>query len=394
MKTESLELAVIDTQNAVQVFTGGGMAAILDGIEAKVRAIKLDPSTSAGREDIRSVAYKIARTKTALDAEGKKLTEGWREATAKVNAERKKSADRLEALQEEVRKPLTEFESKEKLRVAAHEAALQDITGLHAVIAASPNIGLEELLVHQRELSEMLSGYQWEEFKQRADAARVEAEKYISARIESREKLEAEREELERLRRAEAERLQRERDEKLKAEAAESARLQAERKAKAEADAEAKRVIEAAERERKRVADEAARVRSENERAQKALDDIRRKEEQAKIAAEKRAEESEAARLKSEQKAKADREESEARAAAELKAARDKAKRDSESAVARERERVERERKSEMEARAKREADEALRLRIRAEIMEDLSAAVTPVDAIMDGRVRHVKVVF
>ena len=65
--TEQMELTVIDAQNAVQIFTGGGMSAVLDGIEAKVRAIHLDPSTAAGREEIRSVAYRVAKTKVALD---------------------------------------------------------------------------------------------------------------------------------------------------------------------------------------------------------------------------------------------------------------------------------------------------------------------------------------
>jgi colicin import membrane protein len=94
---EQLELMVMDAQNAVQIFTGGGMNAILDSIEAKVKAILLDPSTAAGREEIRSVAYRVARTKVALDNEGKRLTEGWREATKKVNEERKKSTERLDA---------------------------------------------------------------------------------------------------------------------------------------------------------------------------------------------------------------------------------------------------------------------------------------------------------
>ena len=71
--TEQMELAVIDAQNAVQIFTGGGLNAILDGIEAKVRAIPLDPSTAPGREEIRSVAYRVVRTKTLLDTEGKRL---------------------------------------------------------------------------------------------------------------------------------------------------------------------------------------------------------------------------------------------------------------------------------------------------------------------------------
>ena len=125
-----MDLVLVNAQNAVQIFTGGGMNAILDDIEAKVRAIPLDPSTAPGREEIRSVAYRVARTKVALDAEGKKLTEGWRTATQKVNEERRRATERLEALAEEVRAPLTEFENKERNRVAAHEAALLDITGL------------------------------------------------------------------------------------------------------------------------------------------------------------------------------------------------------------------------------------------------------------------------
>jgi hypothetical protein len=378
----SLELTVIDAQNAVQIFTGGGMAAILDGIEAQVRAIKLDPSTATGRDEIRSVSYKIARTKTALDAEGKKLTEGWREATAKVNAERKKSADRLEALQDEIRKPLTDYENKEKSRVATHEAAISEITGMLAMLQASPNMSLDLLLDHQRDFVSM-PGRQWEEFSQRAQSARAELYKYLFDRIEARKRYEVEQEELTRLRKAEAERQQRERDERMKAEAAEAARLAAERKAKAEADAEAKRVIAAAEAERRRVNEEANRIRLENERQQRAAEDARKHEESAKLAAEKRAKDAEAARIASESKA-----------AADLKAAREKAKRDAEAAVVKERERVERERKAEADARAKREADEALRLRIRAEILEDLNSATTPVDAIMDGRVRHVKVVY
>lgn len=35
---EPLELAVFDAKNAVQIFTQGGLDAVLDGIEAKVRA--------------------------------------------------------------------------------------------------------------------------------------------------------------------------------------------------------------------------------------------------------------------------------------------------------------------------------------------------------------------
>lgn len=156
MSTESLEPMVIDAQNAVQIFTGGGMAAILDGIEAKVRAINLD----------------------------------------------------LDALKEEVRKPLTDFEDKEKVRVAAHEAALADITGLHAFISSRPDLSLDELVGNERDFREMLRGHQWEEFTQRAQDAKMALGKYLSIRIEERKRYEVEQEELARLRKAEAERIE------------------------------------------------------------------------------------------------------------------------------------------------------------------------------------------
>ncbi len=371
------------------------MSAILDGIEAKVRAIKLDPSTVLGREQIRSVAYKIAKTKTALDAEGKSLTEGWREATSKVNAERKRSAERLDALKEEVRKPLTEFENKEKIRVESHENALRDITSLHARASAS-GMSLDDLLICQRDLSAMLPGYQWEEFTQRAHEARSACEKYLAGRIEDRKRYEVEQEELARLRKAEADRLQRERDERLKAEAAEGARIAAERKAKAEADLEARRVIEAAERERRRVAVEAERVQVENERARQAIEEARRREEQAKLDAEKRVREAEEARIISERKAEEARVAAEKRAAADLKAAQDKADKDAKQAVERERARHASEQREAEESRAKREADKRLRAKIRAEIVADLTekSAVEIADAILSGSVRHVRVVF
>ena len=388
MSTETMELMVVDAQNAVQIFTGGGMATILDGIEAKVRAIPLDPSTATGREEIRSVAYRVAKTKVALDAEGKKLTEGWRTATAKVNEERKRATERLEALADEVRKPLTEFENKEKIRVAAHEEALSDITGLHALVAATPDAGLVQLETWSVDLRNSNVDREWEEFTVRATAARAAADKYITDRLDARKKWEVEQEELARLRKEEAERLQRERDERLKAEAAEKARMEAERKAKEAADA----------------------ARREQEEASRRAAELFQKEEKAKLEAEQRAKDAEAATLAAQKKAAAEKLAAEVKAADELKAAKDKAKRDAEAAVVREREKVERERKAAEDARLKREADEKLRAKIRAEMIEDFMAlpleGVIPsefdalqvagdfVDAIMDGKVRHVKVVF
>ena len=81
--------------------------------------------------------------------------------------------------------------------------------------------------------------------------------------------------------------------------------------------------------------------------------------------------------------------------------AQDKAAKDREAAIAKERARVEAQRKAEADAQAKREADAKLRAKIRGEISEDIQEITGTflnlepiVDAIMDGKVRHVRVTF
>jgi len=359
---ESLELVPSTAMNAVEIFTKGGLGSILDGIEAKVRAIPLDGSTAAGREQIRSVAYSVVRTKTLLDTEGKALTEDWRKATGKVNEDRKKLTERLTALAEEVRKPLTDYENKEKARVAAHEEALKELGGLLAILRATgldaaPASLLEE---HLSDFGEVHAGRDWEEFSSRAKDLRRETSEAMVAKIEARKKHEAEQAELARLRAEEAERLQRERDERLQKEAAEKQRLESERKAAQEAEAERKRVEAAAEK-----------VRIENERA-------RREQERA-------VQKAEAEKLAAEAKAKADVEAAEKRA------------RDAAEA---ERNRIESERKAKEAADAKRAADKAHIAKIRAEILQDLAPSYESgnaddlVNRLIDNQIRHVRVIY
>ncbi len=372
---ETMELVVIDAQNAVEIFTGGGLNALLDGIEAKVKLLKFDPSTVRGREEIRSVAYQVTRTKTALDAEGKRLTEGWREATKKVNEQRKLASDRLESLAEQVRKPLTEFETKERLRVESHEKALAEIISFSSVHSQATQ---QELIAQLLDFDSLYLDRNWEEFSQRAESKRIEIRSYLAERLDARVKFDAEQAELARLRREAEDQMRREREEKIRAEAAETARLQAERKAKEAADAEAKRIIEAANIERARVEAEARRVEAENQRLRLEAEAKAKAERDRLVAealaAEKRAADAETARLATEKKAQED-----------LR-----------NAAREERERIESERKANEMEDAKRAADKAHRENIHREIANDCAekSANEIATAIMGGKVRHVRVIF
>lgn len=114
----NLELLVINNQELSGVYSDDkALDELLKSVASHCTGIVLDAETDGGRKEITSLAYKIARSKTALDNAGKAITEEWKKKSAVIDAKRKYAWDFLEKLQKEVRKPLTDFEAKEKARV-------------------------------------------------------------------------------------------------------------------------------------------------------------------------------------------------------------------------------------------------------------------------------------
>ena len=314
-----------------EVFAPGGVEALLRRIEGEVRAFKGDISTAVGRDAIRSLAYRIARSKTALDKAGAELTEDWRARTNAVNADRRTIRERLDALADDARRPLTEWENAERERVARHERAL-------AEMVEAPGYGATETAAELELRLSYLRSYpprDWREFAQRAAdtlAAEIERTERLLAAARKRE---AEAAELARLRaeaaeraRQEAERQRAEHEARIAAEAAERARREAEgraahaaRVAAEQAEAERLATIKQAEAERlaaaKRQAELEARQREAEERAAAA--------ERARVAAEERARaEAEEAKRRAERERQAAVEaERQRAAAAQAKAARE-----------------------------------------------------------------------
>jgi hypothetical protein len=279
------ELATIETLRAELVFVPGGVEAILTQVEKQAReqAAALDISTTKGRDAIKSLAAKVARSKTALDDMGKGLSDEWRKKADAIHAERRTIRDRLDALKEEVRKPVTDWENADKARIAAHEAALAQMDEAVRFSREPSPTEIQERINHLTGLTR-----DWQEFERRATAARTAALIVLTEMKAAAEKREAERADLERLRREQAERAQRERDEKIAAEAAERARIAAEEKAASEAKAAAL----AAARERERVERERAEALARAEKAERdrvaAEEAAKLREQQAAEAAEKR----------------------------------------------------------------------------------------------------------
>lgn len=275
--SEVTDLVVIEKQNAMAVFTTKEqLDPIIEAIEKEARSLVPDVSTRKGRDAIASMAHKVARSKTYIDNAGKDLVAELKALPKQIDESRRIVRERLDALKDEVRKPLTEWEAEQE-RIKAEEA----MNALHA------------------EALEMN-----EEFD-RQRAAQIEADHEMALLIN--DKFDRDREEQRRL----AEQAQREHEERIKQEAADKAKREAEERHKAELDAAARR-----EADEKARADAAERKRKENT-------DRAEREKQDAIAEEKRKAQEEADRIKREAEAK-----EKARLAEEQRKADEQAKRE------------------------------------------------------------------
>ena len=133
-ETENTDLIVpiaLDAEKALAMFTGENeFDKLYAQIKEKTDAHEPDLSTAKGRDEIASLAHKVARTKTALDKIGLQVKDDAQKTVDKVNATRKKMCDDLDALKVEVRKPLTEYEAAEKQKDDAVDAALNALADL------------------------------------------------------------------------------------------------------------------------------------------------------------------------------------------------------------------------------------------------------------------------
>ena len=315
--SNDLVLNNLETLNPLTVFSGG-LDEILQRIVSEAKAILLDPTTAKGRADIASLAYKIARSKTLIDDAGKRLGEDAKATLDKINADRRKARDSLDALKEEVRKPLTDWEQAEKERVDRIQARLAEIEGA-ARFEGEPSL---EAIEARIQWARAFDPVPCAEMAPRAKADQEGAITALEALLVLTQKREEEKAELERLRaekaehdRREAERLAKEREEQLKAKASEAARLKAEE-------------------------DSARAIQAERDRA----------EREVRIA-----------------EAKA------ASALAEQKAAEARAEQDKQAAVEAERRRVADQAKAEAEARAQREEDREHKRTIHGEALAALT---------------------
>lgn len=247
-------------------------------VEAQARAVPVDLETSTGRDRIKSAAAQVARKKTAIDNAGKAATEEWRRLTGQVNAVRNVAKERFDALRDDIRRPVTEWENAEEARRAEADLIIENLRNAAIVRADETSDDIQARLdrVRGHNLNSDLFGPRIELVTDLRD----DTVKALTDALERIKQAEADRAELARLRRESEEREERERQERAAAQARE--------------DEEKRKAADAARIERER--EEAAqRAKDEAERAHKAEQDRIAQEKQAEIdAANERARKAEA----------------------------------------------------------------------------------------------------
>src|ERR1035437_1476802 len=126
----SSDLALIDTMADDLLFSPGAVTDVQ--LEAGrqwylTEAKKYDISTDKARTELKRFARPLQKLRTGIEARAKELTGATKRKIAAIDSEKRRLVQFVGGVEDEVLRPLTEWESKEMTRVAEHTEALKTI---------------------------------------------------------------------------------------------------------------------------------------------------------------------------------------------------------------------------------------------------------------------------
>lgn len=241
--SETTDLAVLEIkpEQAPALYVPNGLNAYLDEIRKSVNEVP-DLSTAKGRARVASLAAQVSRSKTAIEKPGRDYLKHLKELPKEVEAELRRFVSECDAIRDETRRPLTEWEQAEDERKQALQQRLADLRALADVIDDAGNyLQSTDIQARLSEAKAVTLDDTWQEIATEAGVAKdATVQKLEAAAIVAKQR-EDQAAELERLRKEAEEKARRDHEEKLKREAVEEANRQAELKQQQERDAAAQR---------------------------------------------------------------------------------------------------------------------------------------------------------
>lgn len=288
--TVQQEILPPESQDIIELVFENPALAIRDEEKAKAFLVKVrehamsigekDMSKAKDRDEVRSMASKVTKSKTMLDTARKGMTEALRKEVSEINAAGKVVIEGLAEIAAEVRAPLTAWEDAEKKREELVESTIARIkaAALVTISDTAASVSARGNEIYEIEIDP-------EVFRKRTDEATEAQAATIKALHEAmnvlREREEAQAE-LAKMKAAEAERLAKEAEELRQREAAEAA-ARAEQEAK---EREERLKQEAADRARREAEESAEQERLAAEReAQRKIDEANERAAAAERAA-------------------------------------------------------------------------------------------------------------
>lgn len=309
-----LALPVITEDKYPALYVSGGLDGYYQSIREQVMSEVPDLTTKKGIARVKSLAAMVSSSKVAVEKPGREYLKQLKEMPKVIEATLRDWNQKMDSLRDEVRKPVTELEEKEKARIAALDQRLNEIHQIGSV-AGLDILPSGTITAWIGKLEAISVDATWDEYQDRAQVAKEAAKVKLTSALQNRLTWEAQQAEIARLKaeQEEKDRIQREKDiaDQARREAEQKAmreKLEAEQREKAAKDAQLKAeqdayelqqkleqerkdallrqqqaVEQAAERERQRQIEEQNKIKYEAEQARiqeeiKAADVEHRKE--------------------------------------------------------------------------------------------------------------------
>lgn len=286
----TIEDVTID--RAPAIFGHNSLSRFVEAVRAEVVGEVPDLTTDKGRKRIASLAATVARSKTAVDGVGRAYLKQLKGLPKIIEAELREFEADMNAVRDEVRKPLNDWEAEQEKAKAVVQEAMDELTNYYTL----PAEGCDSQAIRFRYAQLQSPAPTVEVFGDRLEEA-VTKQQYglgiLSKALDERLQFEKDQEELERLRREAAARAEQDRINEAAAKAVEDERLRVagEQQAQREADAlriqqaeqqarEAEQRAQQAEQDRIATEQRAEHARQQAEQRQQQAADLAREQEQ------------------------------------------------------------------------------------------------------------------
>jgi hypothetical protein len=245
-QSTELALPVITEDKYPALYVSGGLDGYYQTIREQVMSEVPDLTTKKGIARVKSLAAMVSSSKVAVEKPGREYLKQLKEMPRVIEATLRDWNQKMDALRDEVRKPVTEMEEAEKARIAALDQRLNEIYQIGSV-AGLDILPSETITAWIGKLEAISVDATWDEYQDRAALAKEAAKVKLEAFLQTRLTWEAQQAEIARLKAEQEEKDRIQREQQIAAQARHEAeqkamreKLEAEQRERAAKDAQLK----------------------------------------------------------------------------------------------------------------------------------------------------------